>query len=177
MARKMMRWLTAGMVVLLLAAVWSAYGPQITVLALDLWGPEFTYYDQGRMVVVKAHRLPDPPAPGSGAADSPSPSSPAWPEAVLRAACGYTLNLMGLTGPEGEAWTASMAGPDLVVLATWAPVEVGRFRVTGGSPDSGLAVVELDAGANGLHLMNLFQPRPDSGWFVVTVYTAIGVHP
>lgn len=179
MARKLMRWVTAGTALFVALALWSAYGQALTTLALDLWGPDFSYYDNGRTVTVKVHRLPggrpDPDAQ-EGTVSPPAAIAP-WPETALRAACAYTLNLMGLAGPEGDEWMASMAEQDLVVLATWAPIEVGRFRVMEGSEDSGLVVVELAAGPNGLHLMNLYQPEPGGAWFVVTVYTAIGVRP
>ena len=44
--------------------------------------------------------------------------------------------------------------------------------MTEGREEAGLVVVELDAGPNGVHLMDLQQPRPGDGWYVVQVYRA-----
>lgn len=152
---------------LIAAALANAYGRAALDLALDLWGPDFCFYDNGLAVRVKAHRLPGPAASGQAGENA------GWPEAALRPAARYTLNLMGLSGPEGGLWTAAMRGQTLVVTATSAPVEVARLRVLSGTAGSGLAVVELDAGPNGVFLMELFQPRPDTGWFIVRIYNAL----
>ena len=151
---------------LLLVAA-GAYGQHLTALARDTMGRDFSYYDNARKVTVKLHHLPGPDAPGQAGEGA------GWPEAVLVPACRHTLNLMGLSGPEGEDWTASMRGQVLVITVAHAPVEVGLYRVTSGTQDSGLAVVELDAGPNGLFLMSVAQPRPDSGWFIVRIYNTI----
>lgn len=165
------RLLRAAGAALVLLALAHAYGAEAVLVARDLWGPDFSYYDNGRTVTVKLHRLPGPGSPGQARLEA------GWPEAVLRAASCHTLNLMGLSGPEGRLWTARMVGDVLVVTARAGGAEVGRYRVTEGSPDSGLAVVELEAGPNGLHLMEVVQPHPGGGWFVVEVHTVIGVSP
>jgi hypothetical protein len=161
--------LLAVFALLLVAA--GAYGQRITVMVRDLVAADFSYYDNASKVTVKVHRIPGPDAPGQAGEGA------AWPEAVLRPASRHTLNLMGLSGPEGDLWTASMRGQVLVVMATYAPVEVGVYRVASGTQESGLVVVELNAGPNGLFLMSVAQPCPDTGWFIVRIYNCIdGVH-
>lgn len=151
----------------LLAALVQVYGPAISMFVKDTWGPGFSYFDNGRVIEIKLHRLP-PPFP-------PAPAGPGlgWPEKVLRPACYYTLSLMGLSGPEGGLWRAvpegDGPGQSLVIRAAGGTV-VGRYRVTEGSEETGLVVVELDAGPNGLHLMDVLEPVPDAGWFVVRTY-------
>lgn len=149
-------------------ALVNAYGRTLTAFIQDTWGPDFAYFDNGRLVELKLHDLPEPVPPAQAA------PSATWPEKVLRPACHYTLSLMGLSGPEGDLWQASLEGKEpvqqLVVRATWNNGVVGRYRVTEGAAATGLAVVELDAGPNGLHLMDMQEPSPGAGWFVVEVY-------
>lgn len=157
--------LLAILVLLLVAA--GAYGRQMVAMVRDALAPEFSYYDNSRRATLKLHHLPGPGHVGQAGEEA------GWPETVLRPAAWQTLNLMGLSGPEGEHWTASMVGQVLVVRATYAPVEVGRYQVASGSETGGLVVVELDAGANGLFMMSVAQPRVDSGWFIVRIYNTI----
>ncbi|RJQ08386.1 MAG: hypothetical protein C4551_05270 [Bacillota bacterium] len=164
-------WLWAVFVAAMMLALINSYGRAMATFAQDLWGPDLTYYDNGTPVLAKLHRLPGPGDPGQ------APAGTGWPETVLRPACFYTLNLMGLSGPEGGLWTASVEGEGLgqrlVVRATAGGNVVGRYRVVGGLEDTGLAVVELDAGPNGLHLMDVFQPREGAGWFVIQPYRVV----
>lgn len=164
--RTALRWLTAAFVGFVLLALINAYGHSVAVFVKDVWGPDFSYFDNGRTIQVKVHRIPSPDSPGQAPPGTP------WPEKVLRPACYYTLSLMGLSGPEGGLWDASFRGQSLVVSATATGAEVGRYRVTEGAEETGLAVVELNAGPNGLHLMDVMQPVAGAGWFVVRVYRA-----
>lgn len=171
--RSVQLWLTAAVMALAMLALINAYGRTMATFVQDLWGSDFSFYDNGRTVVVKLHRLPPPGAP-------PQAPQAGWPEKVLRAVCGYTLDLMGLSGPEGGLWRAAMEDKGrnrvLLVRATATGAVVGRYRVTEGSEDTGLVVVELDAGPNGLHLIDAMEPRPGAGWFVVAVYRAPTSH-
>jgi len=167
LARTGVHLLGAAVAVAVILAVVGAYGEGISLFIKDIWGTDFSYYDNGLPVTAKLHRLPGPGDPGQAGPEA------GWPERALRPACHFTLNLLGLSGPEGGLWTASMQGNFLVVAATDGSGEVGRYRVTQGSETSGLAVVECSAGPNGLYLMDLLQPRPETGWFVVRVYDAL----
>lgn len=170
--RALVRLLWTVVVGFVVLALVNAYGHVITSFVQDTWGADFAYFDNGRSVQVKLHDLPGA-APGGQAAPEA-----AWPEKVLRPACFYTLSLMGLSGPEGGLWTATLEGEapaqTLVVRATWNGGVVGRYRVTEGSDATGLAVVELDAGPNGLHLMDVQAPAPGAGWYVVQTYRVAG---
>ncbi len=160
---------TAAAIVLVLALV-NAYGRVLSAFIADTWGQDWSYFDNGRVVAMKLHDLPAPAPPAQ------APAGAAWPETVLRPACYYTLSLMGLSGPEGDLWRTSLEGKEpaqvLVVRATWNNGVVGRYRVTEGAPAMGLAVVELDAGPNGLHLLDVQEPAPGAGWYVVQAYRA-----
>lgn len=164
-------WTALALVVLL--ALVNAYGRTLAAFVEDTWGPDFAYFDNGRLVQVKLHELPRPGRPPAQA-----PGGAGWPEKVLRPACYYTLSLMGLSGPEGGLWRAALEGKPpaqtLVVRATADGSVVGRYRVTEGSEEAGLAVVELDAGPNGLHLMDMQEPVPGVGWYVVQLYYQVG---
>ena len=166
--RAVRRWLITAVAAFAILALINAYGRTVATFIQDVWGPDFSFFDNAQTVQVKLHRLP----PATDHAQAPAGA--AWPEKVLRPACHFTLSLMGLSGPEGELWLGSLEGqpPALVVRATWSGGEVGRYRVTEGREEAGLVVVELDAGPNGVHLMDLQQPRPGDGWYVVQVYRA-----
>lgn len=182
--RSLLRLAWVAVIGLAVLALVNAYGRTLTTFIQDTWGPDFSYFDNGQMILTKLHRLPPATAAGQtappGQAAPPTQTAPAstWPEAVLRPACQFTLSLMGLSGPEGGLWQATLEGKEpaqyLVVRATATGAEVGRYRVLEGSPQTGLAVVELNAGPNGLHLMDVLQPTPRVGWYVVQVYRVSG---
>ncbi len=166
--RSVRPWVVAALAGLLALALINAYGQAMTMFVRDLWGPEFSFYDNGRTVSVKLHRLPPAATPPQVGPDG------TWPEQALRPACFFSLNLLGLSGPEGGLWTASLEGEGrgrvLTVRSTGTQAVVGRYRVTEGSEETGLAVVELEAGPRGLYLMDVLEPRPGAGWYVVSVY-------
>jgi hypothetical protein len=160
------RFWVVGFLILLAGAAFAS-GPALLRAAADAWGPSVSYFDNGRQFTVKVHDLPLPGP--SIAADA----NRVWPETILRSVCHYTLSLMGLSGPEGTLWEANLektsSGEVLVIRAPGGNV-VGRYRVTEGSEDAGLAVVELDAGLNGLHLMSVQAPVANGGWLVIHTY-------
>ncbi|MCL6580790.1 MAG: hypothetical protein K6U08_04135 [Firmicutes bacterium] len=161
------RRLRPGLVLVLLAVALAGLGPPVAGLAFDFFGPTFTYYDNGRTVELsRSHLRAVSRLPGGGLGLE-------WPECVLRPACLATLDLLGLAGPEGGEWTAGMEGEGpgcRLVVRTADGTLAGVYRLTGGEEETGLVVVEVDAGLRGLFLLDVLQPVEGGTWFVVRVW-------